>query len=155
MACRKKSMCHILSSVHSHLFQTTSCSDRESKFTRNFFFCNGNLITRCVYWFIMNSVELMLVTCWSPLRHTFSITDGVRSCEFSRTFGFGGTYTFLIPSTLSWGENVSIQVCCCGVFSTIVCFSEHLPVSYEWVETQRDRALLESALDPNDYHFKL
>ncbi|XP_026768390.2 solute carrier family 15 member 1 [Pangasianodon hypophthalmus] len=36
---------------------------------------------------------------------TFTITDGGQSCQFSAQFGFGGAYTFLIPSTLSWTEN--------------------------------------------------
>ncbi|XP_049341310.1 solute carrier family 15 member 1 [Astyanax mexicanus] len=35
----------------------------------------------------------------------FTITNGIRSCSFSRKFGFGGAYTFLIPSTLLWTEN--------------------------------------------------
>ncbi|XP_062862724.1 solute carrier family 15 member 1 [Trichomycterus rosablanca] len=35
---------------------------------------------------------------------TFTITNGVQSCQFSNQFGFGGAYTFIIPSTLSWTE---------------------------------------------------
>ncbi|KAF4087049.1 hypothetical protein AMELA_G00091150 [Ameiurus melas] len=35
----------------------------------------------------------------------FTITDGMNSCQFSTQFGFGGAYTFLIPSTLIWNEN--------------------------------------------------
>ncbi|KAI5107230.1 solute carrier family 15 member 1, partial [Silurus meridionalis] len=36
---------------------------------------------------------------------TFTITDGAQSCQFSTQFGFGGAYTFLIPSTLNWTVN--------------------------------------------------
>ncbi|KAI5621093.1 solute carrier family 15 member 1, partial [Silurus asotus] len=36
---------------------------------------------------------------------TFTITDGAQSCEFSTQFGFGGAYTFLIPSTRNWTVN--------------------------------------------------
>uniref|UniRef100_A0A8B9JKU4 Solute carrier family 15 member 1 n=1 Tax=Astyanax mexicanus TaxID=7994 RepID=A0A8B9JKU4_ASTMX len=35
----------------------------------------------------------------------FTITNGIQSCSFSRKFGFGGAYTFLIPSTLLLTEN--------------------------------------------------
>uniref|UniRef100_A0A8B9R7A7 Solute carrier family 15 member 1 n=1 Tax=Astyanax mexicanus TaxID=7994 RepID=A0A8B9R7A7_ASTMX len=41
----------------------------------------------------------------------FTITNGIQSCSFSRKFGFGGAYTFLIPSTLLLTENVRIH---CG-----------------------------------------
>ncbi|XP_076841661.1 solute carrier family 15 member 1 [Brachyhypopomus gauderio] len=37
--------------------------------------------------------------------HTFTITNGEQSCDFSTHFGFGGAYTFLIPSGLPWTEN--------------------------------------------------
>ncbi|KAM9486814.1 solute carrier family 15 member 1 [Clarias gariepinus] len=36
---------------------------------------------------------------------TFTITEDGNSCKFSTQFGFGGAYTFLIPSTLNWAEN--------------------------------------------------
>ncbi|XP_026870556.2 solute carrier family 15 member 1 [Electrophorus electricus] len=37
--------------------------------------------------------------------HKFTITNGVQSCEFSSWFGFGGSYTFLIPSSITWTEH--------------------------------------------------
>ncbi|KAK1789773.1 hypothetical protein P4O66_014924, partial [Electrophorus voltai] len=39
------------------------------------------------------------------IRHKFTITNGVQSCEFSSWFGFGGSYTFLIPSSITWTEH--------------------------------------------------
>ncbi|XP_060786047.1 solute carrier family 15 member 1-like [Neoarius graeffei] len=36
---------------------------------------------------------------------TFTISDGVQTCQFSTRFGVCGAYTFLIPSTLTWAEN--------------------------------------------------
>ncbi|KAI4883849.1 hypothetical protein NFI96_017537 [Prochilodus magdalenae] len=41
---------------------------------------------------------------------TFNISNGVESCTFSKKFGFGAAYTFLIPSTFNWTDNVRIQV---------------------------------------------
>ncbi|XP_012993296.3 solute carrier family 15 member 1 isoform X1 [Esox lucius] len=34
---------------------------------------------------------------------TFTITNGVNTCEYSREFGFGSSYTLLIPSNFMWG----------------------------------------------------
>ncbi|XP_051998407.1 solute carrier family 15 member 1 [Xyrauchen texanus] len=39
---------------------------------------------------------------------TFILRSGEQSCEFSRKFGFGSSYTYLIPSTLSWTNCSSI-----------------------------------------------
>uniref|UniRef100_A0A6Q2X1Z0 Solute carrier family 15 member 1a n=1 Tax=Esox lucius TaxID=8010 RepID=A0A6Q2X1Z0_ESOLU len=36
-------------------------------------------------------------------RATFTITNGVNTCEYSREFGFGSSYTLLIPSNFMWG----------------------------------------------------
>ncbi|KAK3569235.1 hypothetical protein QTP86_026520 [Hemibagrus guttatus] len=44
-------------------------------------------------------------TLFSQGSRTFNISDGAQSCQFSTQFGFGGAYTFLIPSTLTWTEN--------------------------------------------------
>uniref|UniRef100_A0A3Q2C9H8 Solute carrier family 15 member 1a n=1 Tax=Cyprinodon variegatus TaxID=28743 RepID=A0A3Q2C9H8_CYPVA len=38
-------------------------------------------------------------------RATFTLQDGSHSCEYSKDFGFGGSYTFFVPSTLSFGSN--------------------------------------------------
>ncbi|XP_072253772.1 solute carrier family 15 member 1 [Leuresthes tenuis] len=38
-------------------------------------------------------------------RATFTLQDGSQSCEYSRDFGFGSSYTFFIPSTLTIGPN--------------------------------------------------
>uniref|UniRef100_A0A8C6P5P6 Solute carrier family 15 member 1 n=1 Tax=Nothobranchius furzeri TaxID=105023 RepID=A0A8C6P5P6_NOTFU len=39
------------------------------------------------------------------IRATFFLQSGQLSCAFSRDFGFGSSYTFFIPSTLSLGSN--------------------------------------------------
>uniref|UniRef100_A0A8C4F2A7 Solute carrier family 15 member 1a n=1 Tax=Dicentrarchus labrax TaxID=13489 RepID=A0A8C4F2A7_DICLA len=36
---------------------------------------------------------------------TFTISGSSQSCEYSRDFGFGSSYTFFIPSTLDFGPN--------------------------------------------------
>ncbi|XP_072541890.1 solute carrier family 15 member 1 [Salminus brasiliensis] len=41
---------------------------------------------------------------------TFNISNNIQSCTFSRKFGFGGAYTFLIPSTFPWAENCGDSV---------------------------------------------
>uniref|UniRef100_A0A3B3WKV9 Solute carrier family 15 member 1a n=1 Tax=Poecilia mexicana TaxID=48701 RepID=A0A3B3WKV9_9TELE len=38
-------------------------------------------------------------------RATFTLQSGSQSCEYSKDFGFGGSYTFFIPSTLTFGPN--------------------------------------------------
>uniref|UniRef100_A0A3P9NIB0 Solute carrier family 15 member 1 n=1 Tax=Poecilia reticulata TaxID=8081 RepID=A0A3P9NIB0_POERE len=38
-------------------------------------------------------------------RATFTLQNGSQSCEYSKDFGFGGSYTFFIPSTLTFGSN--------------------------------------------------
>ncbi|XP_017278105.1 solute carrier family 15 member 1 [Kryptolebias marmoratus] len=38
-------------------------------------------------------------------RRTFTLQSGSQSCEFSRNFGFGSSYTFFIPSNLTFGPN--------------------------------------------------
>uniref|UniRef100_A0A3B5MQM3 Solute carrier family 15 member 1a n=1 Tax=Xiphophorus couchianus TaxID=32473 RepID=A0A3B5MQM3_9TELE len=38
-------------------------------------------------------------------RATFTLQSGSQSCEYSKDFGFGGSYTFFIPSTLTLGPN--------------------------------------------------
>ncbi|XP_058247473.1 solute carrier family 15 member 1 [Hemibagrus wyckioides] len=43
-------------------------------------------------------------TLFSQGSQTFTLTDGAQSCQFSTQFGFGGAYTFLIPSTLVWTD---------------------------------------------------
>ncbi|XP_062313746.1 solute carrier family 15 member 1 [Osmerus eperlanus] len=40
----------------------------------------------------------------------FTITDGVQTCEYTRDFGFGSSYTFLIPSSFTWGTNCGESV---------------------------------------------
>ncbi|KAK2849972.1 hypothetical protein Q7C36_008755 [Tachysurus vachellii] len=49
-------------------------------------------------------------TLYSQGSQTFNITDGAQSCQFSTHFGFGGAYTFLIPSTMTWTENCNDSV---------------------------------------------
>nr|QHB80166.1 proton/oligopeptide transporter [Danio rerio] len=39
----------------------------------------------------------------------FTLTNGIQSCEFSRKFGFGSSYTFLIPSDLFSTDCESIK----------------------------------------------
>ncbi|KAM4730711.1 solute carrier family 15 member 1 [Anableps anableps] len=38
-------------------------------------------------------------------RATFTLQSGSQSCEYSKDFGFGGSYTFFIPSTLTFGPS--------------------------------------------------
>ncbi|XP_035995264.1 solute carrier family 15 member 1 [Fundulus heteroclitus] len=38
-------------------------------------------------------------------RATFTLQSGLQSCEYSKDFGFGGSYTFFVPSTLKFGSN--------------------------------------------------
>ncbi|KAJ8012718.1 hypothetical protein DPEC_G00045800 [Dallia pectoralis] len=35
---------------------------------------------------------------------TFTISDGANTCDYSREFGFGSSYTLLIPSNFTWGS---------------------------------------------------
>uniref|UniRef100_A0AAR2LAT0 Solute carrier family 15 member 1 n=2 Tax=Pygocentrus nattereri TaxID=42514 RepID=A0AAR2LAT0_PYGNA len=42
--------------------------------------------------------------------HTFSISNSVKSCTFSKMFRFGAAYTFLIPSTLNLTDNCGASV---------------------------------------------
>uniref|UniRef100_A0A8C7HYG3 Solute carrier family 15 member 1 n=1 Tax=Oncorhynchus kisutch TaxID=8019 RepID=A0A8C7HYG3_ONCKI len=38
-----------------------------------------------------------------PYKTTFTITNGANTCKYSREFGFGSSYTLLIPSHFVWG----------------------------------------------------
>uniref|UniRef100_A0A8C1TP06 Solute carrier family 15 member 1a n=1 Tax=Cyprinus carpio TaxID=7962 RepID=A0A8C1TP06_CYPCA len=67
----------------------------------------------CEYYFILTLNPCLLESCCltavllvSHLRRDFVLRHGEQWCEFSQKFGFGASYTFLIPST---------------VFSTDVC----------------------------------
>ncbi|KAM6985059.1 solute carrier family 15 member 1 [Aplochiton taeniatus] len=42
----------------------------------------------------------------------FSISDGAQSCEYSREFGFGSSYTLFIPNSFTFGSN-------CGPISAV------------------------------------
>uniref|UniRef100_A0AAR2IR03 Solute carrier family 15 member 1 n=1 Tax=Pygocentrus nattereri TaxID=42514 RepID=A0AAR2IR03_PYGNA len=46
----------------------------------------------------------------NAIRHTFSISNSVKSCTFSKMFRFGAAYTFLIPSTLNLTDNCGASV---------------------------------------------
>ncbi|XP_014028426.2 solute carrier family 15 member 1 isoform X1 [Salmo salar] len=41
---------------------------------------------------------------------TFTITNGANTCEYSREFGFGSSYTLLIPSHFAWGLTCSESI---------------------------------------------
>uniref|UniRef100_A0A8C7SQ57 Solute carrier family 15 member 1 n=1 Tax=Oncorhynchus mykiss TaxID=8022 RepID=A0A8C7SQ57_ONCMY len=41
---------------------------------------------------------------------TFTITNGANTCEYSREFGFGSSYTLLIPSHFVWGPTCSESI---------------------------------------------
>uniref|UniRef100_A0A674EUB4 Solute carrier family 15 member 1 n=1 Tax=Salmo trutta TaxID=8032 RepID=A0A674EUB4_SALTR len=41
---------------------------------------------------------------------TFTITNGANTCEYSREFGFGSSYTLLIPSHFAWGPTCSESI---------------------------------------------
>ncbi|XP_030643486.1 solute carrier family 15 member 1 [Chanos chanos] len=43
-------------------------------------------------------------------KRTFNITNGVQRCEYSKDFGFGGAYTFLIPSTFTWAQDCANMI---------------------------------------------
>ncbi|KAL0963876.1 hypothetical protein UPYG_G00314730 [Umbra pygmaea] len=40
----------------------------------------------------------------------FTISSGAETCEYSREFGFGSSYTLLIPSDISWGSSCSESI---------------------------------------------
>lgn len=42
------------------------------------------------------------------IRTKFSLLSGSQSCEYIKDFGFGGSYTFFIPSTFVFGPDVSL-----------------------------------------------
>uniref|UniRef100_G3NJZ6 Solute carrier family 15 member 1 n=1 Tax=Gasterosteus aculeatus aculeatus TaxID=481459 RepID=G3NJZ6_GASAC len=44
------------------------------------------------------------------IRTIFTIRSGSQSCEYSRDFGFGSSYTFFIPSTFVFGPNCQESV---------------------------------------------
>ncbi|XP_073701387.1 solute carrier family 15 member 1 [Garra rufa] len=51
----------------------------------------------------LDSIEPSATTNYTLVaqgKRNFVLTHGEQSCEFSRTFGFGSSYTFLIPSTV-------------------------------------------------------
>ncbi|RVE57946.1 hypothetical protein OJAV_G00204410 [Oryzias javanicus] len=53
-------------------------------------------------------IEPFMSSNYSLLRngqHTFSLMSGSQSCEYTRKFGFGSSYTFFIPSTFTFGPN--------------------------------------------------
>uniref|UniRef100_A0A8C1DZG1 Solute carrier family 15 member 1a n=1 Tax=Cyprinus carpio carpio TaxID=630221 RepID=A0A8C1DZG1_CYPCA len=84
----------------------------EGKKALYYLFCSF-LKMGCEYYFIL-TLNPCLLESWcltavllvSLLRRDFVLRHGEQWCEFSRKFGFGASYTFLIPST---------------VFSTDVC----------------------------------
>uniref|UniRef100_A0A8C7HZK1 Solute carrier family 15 member 1 n=1 Tax=Oncorhynchus kisutch TaxID=8019 RepID=A0A8C7HZK1_ONCKI len=41
---------------------------------------------------------------------TFTITNGANTCKYSREFGFGSSYTLLIPSHFVWGPTCSESI---------------------------------------------
>uniref|UniRef100_A0A8C7I3D8 Solute carrier family 15 member 1 n=1 Tax=Oncorhynchus kisutch TaxID=8019 RepID=A0A8C7I3D8_ONCKI len=43
-------------------------------------------------------------------RATFTITNGANTCKYSREFGFGSSYTLLIPSHFVWGPTCSESI---------------------------------------------
>ncbi|KAK2839832.1 hypothetical protein Q5P01_013572 [Channa striata] len=53
-------------------------------------------------------IEPLYYSNYSKIKNgktTFTIRKGFESCEYSRDFGFGSSYTFFIPSTLVLGPN--------------------------------------------------
>uniref|UniRef100_A0A8C1TJK7 Solute carrier family 15 member 1a n=1 Tax=Cyprinus carpio TaxID=7962 RepID=A0A8C1TJK7_CYPCA len=84
----------------------------EGKKALYYLFCSF-LKVGCEYYFILTLNPCLLESCCltavllvSHLRRDFVLRHGEQWCEFSQKFGFGASYTFLIPST---------------VFSTDVC----------------------------------
>ncbi|CAG5865632.1 unnamed protein product [Menidia menidia] len=41
---------------------------------------------------------------------TFNLQSGSESCEYSRDFGFGSSFTFLIPNNLTFGQNCQEEI---------------------------------------------
>ncbi|KAJ4933712.1 hypothetical protein JOQ06_030536 [Pogonophryne albipinna] len=55
---------------------------------------------------IMDSLIYPLIKkCGLNFTAIFTLQSGSQSCEYSRDFGFGSSYTFFIPSTLVIGQN--------------------------------------------------
>ncbi|KAF7215797.1 solute carrier family 15 member 1 [Nothobranchius furzeri] len=57
---------------------------------------------------VFGQIEKFHYSNYSQIRNgraTFFLQSGQLSCAFSRDFGFGSSYTFFIPSTLSLGSN--------------------------------------------------
>ncbi|TNN43608.1 Solute carrier family 15 member 1 [Liparis tanakae] len=56
-------------------------------------------------WMLTNDLTAKPQEGNNAVRSVFSIRSGSESCEYSRDFGFGSSYTFFIPSTLVIGPN--------------------------------------------------
>uniref|UniRef100_A0A8C2JQD5 Solute carrier family 15 member 1a n=1 Tax=Cyprinus carpio TaxID=7962 RepID=A0A8C2JQD5_CYPCA len=74
--------------------------------TLYYLFCSF-LKVGCEYYFILTLNPCLLESCCltavllvSHLRRDFVLRHGEQWCEFSQKFGFGASYTFLIPSTV-------------------------------------------------------
>ncbi|XP_054887282.1 solute carrier family 15 member 1 [Poeciliopsis prolifica] len=73
-------------------------------------FINGmstpvNVSSAAVYY---DQIEALHYSNYSEIqngRAIFTLQRGSESCEYSKDFGFGGSYTFFIPSTLTFGPN--------------------------------------------------
>uniref|UniRef100_A0A8C1TIP7 Solute carrier family 15 member 1a n=1 Tax=Cyprinus carpio TaxID=7962 RepID=A0A8C1TIP7_CYPCA len=78
----------------------------EGKKALYYLFCSF-LKVGCEYYFILTLNPCLLESCCltavllvSHLRRDFVLRHGEQWCEFSQKFGFGASYTFLIPSTV-------------------------------------------------------
>uniref|UniRef100_A0A8C1YQP9 Solute carrier family 15 member 1a n=1 Tax=Cyprinus carpio TaxID=7962 RepID=A0A8C1YQP9_CYPCA len=84
----------------------TLLSFPEGKKALYYLFCSF-LKVGCEYYFILTLNPCLLESCCltavllvSHLRRDFVLRHGEQWCEFSQKFGFGASYTFLIPSTV-------------------------------------------------------
>uniref|UniRef100_A0A8C1E0T4 Solute carrier family 15 member 1a n=1 Tax=Cyprinus carpio carpio TaxID=630221 RepID=A0A8C1E0T4_CYPCA len=89
-----------------HTYFMLLVSFPEGKKALYYLFCSF-LKMGCEYYFIL-TLNPCLLESWcltavllvSLLRRDFVLRHGEQWCEFSRKFGFGASYTFLIPSTV-------------------------------------------------------
>uniref|UniRef100_A0A8C2JQB9 Solute carrier family 15 member 1a n=1 Tax=Cyprinus carpio TaxID=7962 RepID=A0A8C2JQB9_CYPCA len=89
-----------------HTYFTLLVSFPEGKKALYYLFCSF-LKVGCEYYFILTLNPCLLESCCltavllvSHLRRDFVLRHGEQWCEFSQKFGFGASYTFLIPSTV-------------------------------------------------------
>lgn len=90
--------------------RTTLCSLRESEYHQHWLFPSNSRTWRelfliPVYWSVFRCVNLSPRADYST---TFIISDSARLlCSYSMSLGFGSSYTLLIPSTFTFGPDVS------------------------------------------------